>query len=127
MRKHVYYGAWNSVLNTVFPISEDYIITPQFPVGHCATEKDTVDFAVLLTVSKNLAMVFFVWRPRYHSISHHGTNGVRPTTRCESGFFRSTRYQNPWSQWRSCNILVPEGYAEFVEVVEVAKNLGQAS
>jgi hypothetical protein len=57
--EHEYYGGWNSVLNTVFPISEDYIVAPQFP-GQFATEKDTIDFAVLLTVSKNSATIFFV-------------------------------------------------------------------
>lgn len=29
--EHAFYGGWNSFLNTVFPISEGYIITPQLP------------------------------------------------------------------------------------------------
>ncbi|KAG5634175.1 hypothetical protein H0H81_003058, partial [Sphagnurus paluster] len=56
-----YYGAWNSVLNFCFKIEEGYEISPQKVVGQIsAGEKDSIDFVVSYTITKNEATIFFV-------------------------------------------------------------------
>jgi hypothetical protein len=56
-----YYGPWNSVLNYCFRIEEGYEITPQKVVGGISSrEKDSIDFVVSYTITKNTATIFFV-------------------------------------------------------------------
>jgi len=52
-----YSGAWNSVLNYYFPISEGYIIAPRKPVGPITSRgKDEITFVVM----KNQIAILFV-------------------------------------------------------------------
>jgi hypothetical protein len=56
-----FYGVWNIILTQIFPFEEGYIVHPQFPAGSVnRQDKDTIDFAIALTVTRNKATVFFV-------------------------------------------------------------------
>jgi hypothetical protein len=57
----IFYGPWNSVLNYCFPITEGYIICPQYPVAQVHKGvRDTIDFVITSSVMRNDATLFFV-------------------------------------------------------------------
>jgi hypothetical protein len=75
-RESDYYAPYNGLLNHLFPISEDYLVSPQ----HIEPDdRDAIDMAVLYMVERHRKVVFFLEiKPATH-IMHMSTRAMADT------------------------------------------------